>query len=63
MELDRFLVSKIEPDFCFYDANVEEMLKKYEMIGNRVPVKNQDGLEKFIKKSRDFLIDSLKLEK
>ena len=29
MELDRFLVSKIEPDFCFYDANVEEMLKKW----------------------------------
>lgn len=29
MELDRFLVSKIEPDFCIYDANVEEMLKKW----------------------------------
>lgn len=29
MELDRFLVSKIESDFCVYDKNTEEMFKKW----------------------------------
>ena len=29
MELDRFLVSKIDSDFCVYDKNTEEMFKKW----------------------------------
>lgn len=29
MQLDKFLISKIESDFCLYDSDVEEMIKKW----------------------------------